>query len=198
MSHVAEFAFSVPRDRLLALKMAVERFCPTLEFAVDEKTYRTWQDDHGSLVGDWPLPSWLKAGQVGKNADHVIRLKDSALSNKNRKAFGAPYEIGVVPVQVERDENGKEISCQYAPNGNEYKLVCDFYNQGNGILTQPGVGKSKSTRHGVDAFDELKMFYQIALDELVAEENGDKLGDLEKAEDGSYFRNINTEARVGA
>jgi len=167
---------------------------------VGQQRYRTWKSDHGGLVGDWPLPKWLTAAQVGENADHVIRLKDEAVKGRNRRAFGAPYEIGVVPVQVERDEDGKEISCKYDPNGNEYKLICDFYCQGNGILNEPGVGKSKAgqSSRSVDAFDELKMFYQIALDELVAEENGDQLGDLEKAEDGSYYRVIDTEARVGA
>ena len=105
-----------------------------------------------------------------------------------------------MPVQVERDENGKEVSCQYDENGNEYKLVCDFYCQGNGILNCEGVGKSKPSADGkndVEAFDQLKMFYNICLDELVAEENGDKLSPLQKAKDGSYHRIATTQARVG-
>mgnify|MGYP005845037539 CR=1 FL=1 len=211
VSHVAEYQFSVPRERLLALKRAIEKFCPELEFKVGQNNYRTWKTDHGRLVGDWKLPPWLKESAVGHNADHVIRMKDEALKGRQRDAHGAPYEIGVVPVQVERDENGKEVSCQYDPDGNEFKLVCDFYNQGNGLLNCKGVGRSKTDyakgKAEVDAFDQLKMFYQAALDEIVAEENGDQIGELMSDEEakqhgidipaGCFTRINTTEARVG-
>lgn len=38
-----------------ALALVVKAQCPDLEL-VRQKTYRTWITDHGSLVGDYPLP----------------------------------------------------------------------------------------------------------------------------------------------
>lgn len=38
-----------------ALALVVKAQCPELEL-VRQKTYRTWITDHGSLVGDYPLP----------------------------------------------------------------------------------------------------------------------------------------------
>lgn len=52
MSHV-DSGFCI--TDIAALALTVKAQCPDLEL-VKQKTYRTWVDDHGSLVGDYPLP----------------------------------------------------------------------------------------------------------------------------------------------
>ena len=52
MSHL-ESGFAV--TDIEALAMSVKQQCPELEL-VRQKHYRTWATDHGSLVGDYPLP----------------------------------------------------------------------------------------------------------------------------------------------
>jgi len=56
MSHVDTSAACRVTD-LEALFLTLKEQCPELEL-VKQKTYRTWVDDHGGLVGDYPLP-WL-------------------------------------------------------------------------------------------------------------------------------------------
>jgi len=52
MSHL-ESGFAV--TDIEALAVSVKQQCPELEL-VRQKNYRTWATDHGSLVGDYPLP----------------------------------------------------------------------------------------------------------------------------------------------
>ena len=178
MSHVSEFLdCAIPRGNIQALKEAVSRFCPTLEFVEGQQHYRSWKDDHnGSLVGDWPVPAGLTAKQwteqVGNNAEHVIRMKAGQARAKTA------YEIGVVPYQVTRDAAGKVLSKRPSAEGNEFALLCDFWAQGNGILEEPGVGKAHRSDDsgnlgGMTAFGDLYQHYQMCLTALAAEQVGD-------------------------
>jgi hypothetical protein len=166
MSHL-ESGFCVTDIEALAL--TVKKQCPELQL-VRQKSYRTWATDHGSLVGDYPLPGiyqvklmaalkkqgydvhaaakaqgvelkQLSKDVVGKDAEFVIKYKDG----KGRKDA---YEIGLVPHPV---------------NKGEYLMMTDFYAQGNGLLTSPGVGKHKSGTTGSDSWGgELKRSYAVS------------------------------------
>jgi hypothetical protein len=56
MSHV-DTSESCRVTDLEALYKTIKEQCPELEL-VKQKTYKTWIDDHGQLVGDYPLP-WI-------------------------------------------------------------------------------------------------------------------------------------------
>lgn len=193
MSHL-ESGFAV--TDIEALAVSVKQQCPELEL-VRQKNYRTWATDHGSLVGDYPLPGiyqvklmsalkkkgidvhaiakakgvelpanlldllkkpWnlsvqrklfadpafaaaykqISADVVGKDAEFVIKYKDG-------KGSKSAYEIGLVP---------------HPSNKGEYLMMTDFYNQGNGLLNSPGLGKHKPGSAGKDSWGgELKRTY---------------------------------------
>lgn len=188
-------ANTVVVSNLLALKMAVEQFCPTMEFVQNCSHYRTWKDNHnGRLVGDWPLPEGWTAEQVGENAVHVIRKTNVS----NRESAGAPYEIGIVPVRVTRGENGEVLAAVPDSKGTEYILMTDWYNDGNGILEEQGVGRrlSKTEVKSESAFGELFMHYRMMEAQLEAERLGDSIS-FEKQPDGSYVAEVDTRARLG-
>lgn len=186
-------------DNLLALKMAIEQFCPTMEFVQNCSHYRTWKDNNGGqLVGDWPLPEGWTAAQVGENAVHVIRKK----SVKNRDSGSAPYEIGIVPVKVTRGENGAVLGAVPDANGTEYILMTDWYHDGNGVLNEEGVGRrlatpTKANPGAESAFGELFMHYRMMEAQLEAERLGDTIS-FEKQADGTYVAEVNTAARLGS
>lgn len=193
MSHL-ESGFAV--TDIEALAVSVKKQCPELQL-VRQKTYRTWATDHGTLVGDYPLPGiyqvkllvalkkkgvdvhaiakaqgvelpanllellkkpWnlavqkslfkdpafanaykqISADVVGKDAEFVIKYKDG-------KGSKHAYEIGLVPHPV---------------NEGEWLMMTDFFDQGNGLLNSPGLGKHKSGAVGKDSWGgELKRGY---------------------------------------
>jgi hypothetical protein len=64
----------------------------------------------------------INAEVIGKDAEYIIRYK--ATANQPRA-----YEIGVVPNPARKGE---------------YQLMCDYYNQGNGLLRAKGLGQNTS------------------------------------------------------
>ncbi len=195
MSHIVKAKGDTIKDPL-AVAETVKDQCKQCTFA-KQKNFKTWADDHGSLVGDYPLPGhyqvkmlgalkkdgvdvhalakakgvelpenlldlleepWNLATQrkllsdpvlnegykhvsknvVGKDAEFVIKYKDG------QGPKGA-YEIGLVPHLV---------------NKGEYIMMTDFYNQGNGLLNAPGIGKHKTGADGEENWGgELKRGY---------------------------------------
>jgi hypothetical protein len=196
----------IPQSGLLALQNSIGEWCPGCEFVEGQAHYKTWKDNHkGQLVGDWPLPEGWTADQIGEGAHHVIRLTDERLAELGikREAGTAPYEIGVVPVKVERDGEGNVISTVYDDEGTEYILMTDWYNSGNGLCKEKGIGVRKTTvdpktkEKKESVFDELYMFYQMEQKKLDSERVGDKI-EFEEQPDGTYVAAVNTVARTGA
>jgi len=161
-------------------------FCPTLEFVKGQKHYRTWKDDHGSFYGDWKMPDGMNERTAGDNAEHVIRMKPEHANTKPN----IPYEIGVVPMDYNRDakgnvilKDGKPQGLHYDVNSPYYALACDSFMQGQGILNEPGVGPAKNH---ADAFGELYRNYQMALSAIIAEEQGHSIS-FHQTDDGVHY-----------
>lgn len=68
MSHIEEGTFVV--TDIQTLQSVLEQQCPTLELVKTEE-YRTWATDHGSLVGDYPLPSMYQIKLLSRAASQV-------------------------------------------------------------------------------------------------------------------------------
>lgn len=178
-------------------------FCPDLELVHGQKHYRTWKDNHNNrLVGDWKLPTGMTEKEVGENAAHVIRMKESALKGKNRTDGNAPYEIGLVPVTVTRDAQGNVTSTKVDPQGKEYALMTDFWAQGNGIMTAEGVGQHKvgtnpeTGKKEDQSFSDLYMYYRMMEAKRTAERNGDQIH-FDKQKDGTFIAQVDTRQRIG-
>lgn len=202
MSHITGIDNTVIISDLKALKLAIQTFCPTMEFVEGQRHYRTWKDDHnGRLVGDWPLPAGWTAAMVGENAAHIVRIKDQHLT-KGRTSRSAPYEIGVVPVTVKRAADGKVLEAKPDAKGTEYILMADWYNSGYGLLSQPGIGDRKSIKDPEtqevkeSAFGALYMHYRMMETKLEAERQGDTC-EFETQEDGTVVAVVDTTARLG-
>lgn len=206
MSHTSEIdpASAIPAECLGFLFAAVKQFCPTLE-VVEQNTYRTWKSDHGSLVGDYPVPVGWTEAQIGEGARFVIRCTDEHLKTKqisNRHANGAPYEIGVVPVSLVYDETGKVKGTKYDPAGTHYTLMLDWYNQGYGLLQQPGLGDRKDYKRPdgtvvKTCLAELLINYRTLQQLAVQQKIGDKLANIVNCPDGSRVLYFDTKQRVG-
>jgi hypothetical protein len=199
LSHVIDVNQNPTLTNLSALADAVAAFCPECELVQGQSEYRTWKTDNGKLVGDYPLPNGWTAEDVGQHAVGVIRLTDEALKKRGidteqRNGHGKPYEIGIVPVTCQRDEEGKIISSKPG-EGEEYMLVTDFWASGNGLLLAEGL--SGPNRYGDKALGDLYMHYRMAEAKQAAEKVGDKLS-FQKQQDGSWLGVSNTTARVGA
>lgn len=68
MSHIEEGTFVV--TDIQTLQNVLLQRCPTLEL-VKTAEYRTWATDHGSLVGDYPLPSLYQIKVLSQAAAQV-------------------------------------------------------------------------------------------------------------------------------
>jgi hypothetical protein len=79
--------------------------------------------------------------QIGQDAEYVIRVKDS---NKQQRYYG----IGLVPNPV-RD--------------GEWDFIVDFWQQGQGLLNEPGVGKHCQIGGETAWAAEIKTAYNVAL-----------------------------------
>lgn len=143
MSHVTAVA-GVEITDLAALRFAIA-MNPKLEWMEGQSTYRSWISDHGRLVGDYPVPKGFVADELGKNAAHVIRLKDVP----TREGYGAPYELGVVE---SKEKPGT------------YVLVYDFFAGGYGLEKEVGT-----------KCEDLLMWYRMQCDRLEAEAQGDEI-----------------------
>lgn len=207
MSHVTTVsdALTIPESELIHLLNAIREFCPDLELVENQNHYRTWAADHGSAMG---VPEGWSRDDVGKNAKHVIRVTDAALRGRfnisDRNQSGAPYEIGVVPVRVIRDDAGNLVKTIPDPNGTEYTLATDWFNNGNGLLSVEGLGahtrdyvNPQTGKRGEMAFGDLYMHYRMMQAKHEAEMQGDTLT-FEKQKDGTYVAVADTVARVGA
>lgn len=86
--------------------------------------YRTWKDQTGSWVGDWPLPEGVSAAEMGDNADFVISVP------KSLDPQGRTYQLGIV-----RDEKAE---CWYP--------AYDFYAGGQGLEAYIGEVKLKGKK----------------------------------------------------
>lgn len=186
MSHVIDVDCEI--TNLLALKWAAES-CGPLEMEVqkglvlgqdgklyDEQgnlfkgkgtmKYRTWIDDHGGLVGDWPVPDGMKAEEVGKNAVAVIRIKGDKHA----------YEIGVIP----------------KPDGT-YSLCHDFYGAGRQI--EQYVGHTQTFRKKVtSAYDRISMHYQAQCAKYNCIQNGVDI-EFQEQPDGSIMAVADTQSQ---
>ncbi len=178
MSHVIDVDCEI--TNLMALKWAAES-CGPLEMEVqkglvlgqdgklyDEQgklftgkgttRYRTWIDDHGGLVGDWPVPEGMQASEVGNNAVAVIRIKDDTQA----------YEIGVIPKA-----------------DGTYSLCHDFF--GNGRKIEQYVGQTQTTgKKVVSAYERISMYYQAQCAKYNCFQNGVDIEFHEQA-DGSIM-----------
>jgi hypothetical protein len=217
MSHITttKGTLCIPKECAIHVKEAIEQFCNTCEFVQGESHYRTWKDNHnGKLVGDWPLPEGWTEAMVGENADHIIRVKDERLKEKfkcnDRNDSRAPYEIGLVSVRAEFDENGNVVKAVPDPDGEHYVLMTDWWSNGNGLLNEPGIGARKMGKHPQTgeqvelSFSDLYMHYQMKMHEAEAERVGDTLqyeqnedGTLKVNADGSVVAWMETQARLG-
>ena len=112
---------------LPALLKACERLGLEL---VKQKTFRTWKTDHGSLVGDYPVPEGYSEDEIGENAEYVTRV--AGLTDEERTRSSAPYEIGWVP---SRKHPGS------------YAYMYDFYNGGYGLEEKCGKGAESLLMH---------------------------------------------------
>lgn len=199
MSHL-ESGFCVTDIEALAL--TVKKQCPELQL-VRQKSYRTWATDHGSLVGDYPLPgiyqvklmaalkkqgydvhAAAKAQGVELPANLLDLLKDPWDLNKQRKLFQDPKFQNAYK-QLSKDVVGKDAEfvikykdgkgrkeayeiglVPHPVNKGEYLMMTDFYAQGNGLLTSPGVGKHDPKQTGSDSWGgELKRSYAVSASE---------------------------------
>jgi len=181
----------IAKHRISCLNDTIVTFCPQLEL-VKGNHYRTWADDHGGkLYGDYPLPAGMTEAMIGNNAEYIIRVKPEVNAEKYNSAA---YEIGVVPMDYERDNQGNVIvdaqgnpkSVYYRPDSQFYGLCCDQFLQGCGILECEGVGKYREEKGKPVAFDQLYMEYQVMLNQQVAKENGDAFS-WERQKDGSFI-----------
>jgi len=206
MSHITtvEGTMTIPRSELPFIAQAIKEFCPDLEIVKNESHYRTWKDNHGgNLVGDWPLPDGWTAEQVGENAAHVIRVTDKYLEKRNlkRSDSNAPYEIGIVPVKVTRNQDGDVVSAVPDKSADEFVLMTDWYSNGNGILDCQGVGRREMAQHPQTgkkvemSFGDLYMHYRMMQTKFEAERNGDTVR-FNKEKDGTYTAVVETNSRI--
>lgn len=203
MSHITDAvggSIFIHKKDLHCLKSAVENYCPDCEFVAGENHYRTWKDDHrGRLVGDWPLPEGWTAAMVGENAKHVIRASKGWMEKNPSKR---PYEIGVVPVRVTRDKDGNPIKAVPDETADEYVLMTDWFNQGNGILNLEGVGRRELAEHPVTgqhtemSFGTLYQHFRLEQLKHEAALRGDTIT-FENQPDGSIVAQVQTQARLG-
>lgn len=157
MSHVASQE-TKPGEPMFAdleaLKLAAEMIgCEV----VKQKTYN-WYNRH---VGDYPLPKGMKADELGKNAEYVIRIKKDQYAKLGLAAGATPYELGLVP-----DPN----------NPGCYVPIYDFWQQGYGLEKAIGSPLFKDTDKVVQMLcPKLKQHYDMACDALAAKQAGDQI-----------------------
>jgi len=119
---------------------------------VQQSTYDWW----GRHVGDYPVPKGMQAGELGKNAEYVIRAKPE---NKAKLGGSSCYDIGVVP-----DPN----------NEGAWTWIYDFYGQGDRIDRL--VGSPVRGQKGIEMLcPALKQHYDMCCDAAAAKEAGDKI-----------------------
>ncbi len=200
ISHITGVSNTVIITNLLALKQAIEQYCPTMEFVKGENHYHTWKDYHnGKLAGDWPLPDGWTEEDVGENAAHILRLKEEHLNGRGRTGGRSPHEIGIVPVKVTRDAAGKVLKAVPCKGSKEYILMVDWWANGNGVLKEQGIGTrvTDSQTKQESAFGELYMYFRMMEAKQQAEKQGDSIK-FEQVEDGTFQAIIDTSARLGA
>lgn len=204
MSHITKVDDSSILTNLAALTEAVETFCPTLEI-VEQTTYRTWRDDHGSVQSEYLSPGWSQS-DVGRHAVRVIRVKPSAMPQGMRRGQScAPYEIGVVPVRVQRDDTGRVVSTKPVPEAEAdgYVLMTDWWAEGYGLLKQPGLGGHKRVKDPdtgqvrEQMFDQLYMHYRMMEARQAAIAAGDRI-EFAQQPDGSWVGTVDTQQRLNA
>lgn len=196
MSHVTDISKSVVITDLGVLQATVEQFCPGIEFVLGQAHYRTWKDNHGnSLVGDWPLPRGMTTEQVGEHAKAVLRVREEQLKGLDRSEDRAPYEIGIVPVRVTYGDNGEVVDTQFDPAGNQFVLMTDTWNQGNGILKQKGIGEAAyGPGQTSTAYDQLYMHYRMMTVKAQAQRQGHSCT-FQEQKDGTWTADV--KATVG-
>jgi len=181
MSHLTDASqtITIPCKHLKYLKKALAKNCPELEFMDGQNEYRTWKSDHGKMVGDWPITEGMSDEDIGKNADHVIRMTDEALTQKGkaRNQHGAPYEIGLIRCRMEKQPDGSEKAV-IDKEGDHWILLTDFYGQASGLMNTPGLGKYYSTKdeNGKRVDHSFELLYQSFVQE-VTEGTAKKKGD---------------------
>ena len=158
MSHVAIYE---PEKEELQIRClpALQKACQRLGLElVKQSHYRTWKDDHGSFVGDYPVPEGFNAEELGENAEYVARI--AGLSDHERTQRNAPYEVGMV---------------QSKKNPGSFVPAFDFYAGGNGLVEKCGDGAGK-----------LLMHYRMECDRITAQEQGDEITFKEQP-DGTWI-----------
>jgi hypothetical protein len=138
--------------------------------------YRTWKDDHGRLVGDWPVPKGMTADQVGENGVAVIELTEDGIKELPHRQDVKPYQVGVIPhVNEEGDLT--------------YSLTHDFFAGGYGL--EHYIGQTKLNNKGdksqrVESAHELiLMYYQMMAAKIAAQEAGHDI-EFVPQDDGTY------------
>lgn len=138
---------------LEALKLAAEMIgCEV----VKQKTYN-WYQTH---VGDYPLPKGMKAEELGRNAEYVVRIKPE--NYKKLGIAGTPYELGLVA-----DPN----------NPGCFVPIYDFWAQGHGLEKAIGspLFEKNDTKRVKMLCPQLKQKYDMACDALAAKQAGDQI-----------------------
>jgi hypothetical protein len=141
MSHaIVSKSRSTRITNIVALKAAVEKM--GLEFRTCEPRkghYRTWKDENGGWVGDWPLPKGVSAKEMGDNADYVISVP--LMEDPGKRC----YELGIV-----WDEADK---CWYPAH--------DFYAGGCGLEDYIGETTVNGTTV-IKSHQKLMDYYKVA------------------------------------
>lgn len=187
------------QESLHCLKRAVDLYCPDCEFVIGQETYRTWATDHDGETE--MLPKGWKQSELGHNAAHAIRMTDAALQ-RSHKSRDSVYEIGVVPVRVTRNKEGRVLEAIPDRNANEFVLISDYFLDGKGILRCAGIGRHGPVTNPLTgevtqmAFAELYQNFRVEELKYEAEMQGDSVS-VETREDGSVVITANTEARLG-
>lgn len=134
---------------LEALRMAADMLGGEL---VTQSTYH-WYERH---VGDYPVPKGMKASELGKNAEYVVKIKPSEYEK-----FGVsePYEMGLV-----NDPN----------NPGAYVPIYDFWAGGHGLNKL--IGDPLMAGGAVKMLaPKLKQMYDMCCDKIAAAQAGDNI-----------------------
>jgi hypothetical protein len=172
VSHVAMMTVKAGNPVFADLKALVRAVKMIPGLKIEERTDYKWYGHH---VGDYPMPTGMKASELGNNAKFVI-----SVDRKHWPDGQEPYELAII-----EDPNNK--GC--------YLPLYDFWNGGQGLdqfLGTPVTGPS-----GLVLAPKLIQRYHMACDQLAAAEVGDEI-EFKEQKDGSFVSIVKTQQRVGA
>ena len=174
MSH--EVVVTTVFKTLKALTSAFEKL--GFEFYKDRTVYQCWKKDHGSLVGDYPLPEGMTEDTVG-TCQHAFGLPGT-----DCKSHADNYQVGVY----------------WDTENNAWRLRFDFYHPSkkyNPAATTIGTRIEKVDGKNVVYTDALNQEYQHQLSLLQSKNNGDQLLEENYLVDGARELVFDCTERMG-